>query len=74
MTQNCPKLKKYLFLGISWCIFATATGLPVNPHARGFRICMARGVGSKKCLVLGNFQSVPRYRKRTDQKPPILKK
>ena len=26
-----------------------------------------RGVGGQKCLVLGNFQSVPRYRKRTDQ-------
>ena len=26
MTQNCPKLEKYLFLGISGCIFDPATG------------------------------------------------
>ena len=32
-----------------------------------------RGVGSQKCLVMGNFQSVPRYRKRANQKPPITR-
>ena len=32
MTQNCLKLEKYLFPGISGCILAPATGVPVNPH------------------------------------------
>ena len=40
---------------------------------RGFRICMTKGARSQKRLVMGNFQSVPRYRKGTDQKPPITR-
>ena len=39
-----------------------------NNHAEA-----QRGVGSQKCLVMGNFQSVPCYRKGTDQKPPITR-
>ena len=40
---------------------------------RGFRICMTKAAGSQKRLVMGNFQSVPCYRKGTDQKPPITR-
>ena len=46
----------------------------VNPHVHcpgSSEYVWQRGVGSQKCLFMGNFQSVPCYRKRTDQKPPI---
>ena len=39
--------------------------------SEGSEYVWQRGEGSQKCLVRGNFQSVPCYRKRTDQKPPI---
>ena len=74
MTHNCPKIEKYLFPGISGCIFAQATGGPGESSCQeGSEYVWQRGVGSQKCLVMGNFQSVPCYRKRTDQKPPITR-
>ena len=41
--------------------------------SRGFRICMTKGGRESKMPGYGNFQSVPRYRKGTDQKPPIIR-
>ena len=41
--------------------------------SRGFRICMTKGGRESKMPGYGNFQSVPRYRKGTDQKPPITR-
>ena len=67
MTHNCRKLEKYLFPGIYGCIFDPATGGPgESSYPEGSEYVWQRGVGGQKCLVLGNFQSVPRYRKRTD--------
>ena len=43
MTQNCPKLEKYLFLGISGCIFDPATGVPVNPHVQRVQNMYGKG-------------------------------
>ena len=40
---------------------------------RGFRICMTKGGRESKMPGYGNFQSVPCYRKGTDQKPPIIR-
>ena len=58
----------------TWEVFVSRHfWVPVNPHIQRVRNVWQRGVGSKKCLVMGNFQSVPRYRKRTDQKPPITR-
>ena len=72
MTHNCRKLEKYLFPGISGCIFDPAMGGPgESSYQEGSEYVWQRGVGSQKCLFMGNFQSVPCYRKRTDQKPPI---
>ena len=74
MAQNCQKLEKYLFLGISGRILAPATGGPgKSSYPEGSEYVWQRGVGSQKCLVRGNFQSVPCYRKRADQKPPIAR-
>ena len=68
MTHNCPKPEKYLFPGISGCIFASATGGPSESScSEGSEYVWQRGVGSQKCLVIGNFQSVPRYRTGIDQ-------
>ena len=67
MTHNCRKLEKYLFPGISGCDFDPCTGGPgESSYPEGSEYVWQRGVGGQKCLVLGNFQSVPRYRKRTD--------
>ena len=68
MTHNCRKLEKYLLPGISGCDFDPCTGGPgESSYPEGSEYVWQRGVGGQKCLVLGNFQSVPRYRKRTDQ-------
>ena len=61
MTHNCAKTEKYLFSGISGCNFGPCTGARWILMSRGFRICT------------GNFQSVLRYKKGTDQKPPITR-
>ena len=71
MTHNCLKSEKDLFPGISWCIFAPGTGVPVNPHAQGVQNMYDKG--GKESKAPGNFQSVPCYRKGTDQKPPITR-
>ena len=68
MTHNCRKLEKYLFRGRTGCIFDPWIGGPGDSsYPEGSEYVWQRGVGGQKCLVLGNFQSVPRYRKRTDQ-------
>ena len=59
MTHNCPKLEKYLFPGISGCIFDPCTGGPgESSYPEGSEYVWQRGVGSQKCLVRGNFQSI----------------
>ena len=59
MTHNCQKLEKYLFPGISGCILAPATGGPGKSScSEGSEYVWQRGVGSQKCLVRGNFQSI----------------
>ena len=74
MTHNCPKLEKYLFLGIAGCFLDPAMGGPSESSCQeGSEYVWQRGVGSQKCLVRGNFQSVPCYRKRADQKPPLTR-
>ena len=74
MTQNCQKLEKYLFPGISGCILAPGMGGPGKSScSEGSEYVWQRGEGSQKCLVRGNFQSVPCYRKRADQKPPLTR-
>ena len=68
MNRNCLKLEKYLFPGISACILAPATGgSGKSSCSEGSEYLWQRGVGSQKCLVRGNFQSVPCFRKRADQ-------
>ena len=62
MTHNCPKLEKYLFPGISGCIFAPGTGVLVNLMSRGFRICMAKGVeGVKNAWLWAAFDQSLSY-------------
>ena len=47
MTHNCPKLEKYLFLGISGRILAPATGGPgKSSYPEGSEYVWQRGVGS----------------------------
>ena len=59
MTHNYSKIEKYLFLGISGCIFAPCTGGPGESSCQeGSEYVWQRGVGSQKCLVRGNFQSI----------------
>ena len=56
MTQNCQKLEKYLFPGISGRILAPATGGPgKSSYPEGSEYVWQRGVGSQKCLVRGGF-------------------
>ena len=73
MTHNCPELEKYLFPGISGCILAPARGVPVNPHVQRVQNMYDKGGEGVKMPGYGNSQSVPRYRKGTDQKPPIIR-
>ena len=62
MTHNCPKLEKYLFPGISGCIFAPGTGVLVNLMSRGFRICMAKmGEGVKNAWLWAAFDQSLSY-------------
>ena len=59
VTHNCPKLEKYLFPGFSGCIFAPGTRGPGESSCpEGSEYVWQRGIGSQKCLVMGNFQSV----------------
>ena len=54
---NDPKLEKYLFPGISGCIFAPGTGGPGESSCpEDSEYVWERGVGSQKCLVMNNFQ------------------
>ena len=58
MTHNCPKLEKYLFPGISGCIFAPGTGVLVNLTSyvqRVHNLYRKKGVGSQKCMIVGGF-------------------
>ena len=51
-----PKLEKYLFPGISGCIFAPGTGGPGECSCpEDSEYVWQRGVGSKKSLVMGGF-------------------
>ena len=43
MTHNYKKLEKYLFPGISGCIFAPGTGVPVNPHVQRVQNMYGKG-------------------------------
>ena len=62
MTHNCRKLEKYLFPGISGCIFAQATGGSGESSCQeGSEYVCQRGVGSQKCLVMGGFWSVDQF-------------
>ena len=52
---NDPKLEKYLFPGISGCIFAPGTGGPGESSCpEGSEYVWHGGVGSQKCLVMGS--------------------
>ena len=54
--HNCAKLEKYLFPGISGCIFDPATRGPGESSCpEGSEYVWQRGVGSQKCLVMGGF-------------------
>ena len=56
MTHNYSKIEKYLFLGISGCIFAACTGGPSESSCQeDSEYVWQRGVGSKKSLVMGGF-------------------
>jgi len=55
MTQ----LEKYLFPGISGCIFAPGTGVLVNLMSRGFRICMAKWCRESKMPDYGRLLISP---------------
>ena len=62
MTHNYSKIEKYLFLGISSCIFAPCTGGPGESSCQeGSEYVWHRGVGSKKCLFYsgGLIESCP---------------
>ena len=59
MTHNCPKLERYLFPGISGCIFAPATGSRRILMSRGFRICMAKGGSESKIPGYGRLLISP---------------
>ena len=60
MTHNCPKLEKYLFPGISGCIFVPCTVGPGESLCpEGSEYLWQRGMGSQKCVVRGGFWSVP---------------
>ena len=62
MTQNCLKLEKYLFPGISGCILAPATGGPSESScSEGSEYVWQRGVGSQKCLVRAAFDQSSSY-------------
>ena len=53
MTHNFPKLEKYLFPGISGCIFAPATGVPVYPHVQGVQNVYGKGGRESKMAGYG---------------------
>ena len=56
MSHNCRKLEKYLFPGISGCIFDPCTGGPgESSYPEGSEYVWQRGVGGQKCLVMGGF-------------------
>ena len=49
MTHNYSKIEKYLFLGISSCIFAPCTGGPGESSCQeGSEYVWQRGVGSRE--------------------------
>ena len=47
------KVERLAFPGISGCIFAPCTGGPGESSCQGSEYVWQRGVGSKKCLVMG---------------------
>ena len=70
MTQIAQNLGSICFQAF----LSQLRGVPVNPHVKRVQNMYGKGgVESQKCLVISNFQSVPRYRKRADQKPPITR-
>ena len=70
IAQNLRSICFQAFLG---AFLPQVQGVPVNPHAQGVQNMYDRGARSQKHLVMCNFQSVPCYRKGTDQKPPIIR-
>ena len=62
MTHNCPKLEKYLFLGIAGCFLDPAMGGPSESSCQeGSEYVWQRGVGSQKCLVMSGFDQPSSY-------------
>ena len=60
MTHNCPKLKKYLFPGISWCIFAPGTGSPGESSCSGgSEYVWQRGQWVKSAWLWATFNQSP---------------
>ena len=69
IAQNLKSICFQAFLG---AFLPQVQGVPVNPLVQRVQ-SMTKGGRESKMPGYGNFQSVPRYRKGTDQKPPIIR-
>ena len=62
MTHTCPKPEKYLFPGISGCIFVPGyqvQGGPVNPHAQRVQNMYGKGGRESKMPSYGRLLISP---------------